>query len=55
MPIHMKKLFFVLLFPMSFFAQEKLTLDNILTIPVADRPNWSSEEIQKEIAFYFLE
>ena len=27
----------------------KANLDNILTIPVADRPNWSSEDIQKEI------
>ena len=29
--------------------REKANLDNILTIPVADRPNWSSEDIQKEI------
>ena len=27
----------------------KANLDNILTIPIADRPNWSSEDIQKEI------
>ena len=27
----------------------KANLDNILTIPVADRPNWPSEDIQKEI------
>ena len=27
----------------------KANLDNILTIPVADRPNWSSKDIQKEI------
>ena len=27
----------------------KANLDNILTIPVADRANWSSEDIQKEI------
>ena len=30
-------------------SRGRAELDNILTIPVADRPNWSSEEIQKEI------
>ena len=30
-------------------SRGRANLDNILTIPVADRPNWSTEEIQKEI------
>ena len=30
-------------------SREKANIDDILTIPVADRPNWSKEEIQKEI------
>jgi len=33
----------------EFANRGKANLDNILTIPVADRPNWSSEDIQKEI------
>ena len=40
----MKKLFFVLLFPVSFFAQEKLTLDNILTI--SDKNSFLKEVIE---------
>ena len=40
----MKKLFFVLLFPISFFAQEKLTLDNILTI--SDKNSFLKEVIE---------
>ena len=30
-------------------TRKKANLDNILTIPIADRPNWSSEDIKKEI------
>tara|TARA_B100000212_G_scaffold338630_1_gene315525 strand:- start:1349 stop:3511 length:2163 start_codon:yes stop_codon:yes gene_type:complete len=30
-------------------SRKKANLDNILSIPVADRPNWSSEDIIKEI------
>ncbi len=30
-------------------SRDKANIDNILTIPMADRPNWSKEEIQKEI------
>ena len=30
-------------------SREKANIDDILTIPVADRPNWSKDEIQKEI------
>ena len=30
-------------------TREKAKLNDILTVPVADRPNWSSEMIQKEI------
>ncbi len=30
--------------------REPAKLDNLLTIPVADRPNWSVEEINKEIS-----
>ena len=30
-------------------SRGRANLDNILTIPVADRPNWSAEQIQKEI------
>ena len=30
-------------------SRKKANLDNILTIPIADRPNWSSEDITKEI------
>ncbi len=30
-------------------SRKRANLDNILTIPVADRPNWSAEEIKKEI------
>ncbi len=30
-------------------SRKKANLDNILTIPIADRPNWSSENIIKEI------
>ena len=40
----MKKLFFVLLFPVSFFAQEKLTLDNILMI--SDKNSFLKEVIE---------
>ena len=30
-------------------SRKRANLDNILTIPIADRPNWSSENIIKEI------
>ena len=30
-------------------SREKANIDDILTIPVADRPNWSKDEIQKEV------
>ena len=30
--------------------RESATLDDLLTIPVADRPNWSMEEINSEIS-----
>ena len=30
-------------------SREKANLDNILTIPIADRPNWSASDIEKEI------
>jgi len=30
-------------------SREKANIDDILTIPTADRPNWSKEEINKEI------
>ena len=30
-------------------SRGRANFDNILTIPIADRPNWSTEEIQKEI------
>ena len=30
--------------------REKASLDDLLTIPVADRPNWSVDEINKEIS-----
>jgi malate synthase len=30
-------------------GQRRATLDDILAIPLADRPNWSPEEIQAEI------
>ncbi len=30
-------------------SREKANIDDILTIPMADRPNWSKEEIYKEI------
>ena len=30
-------------------ARKRANLDNILTIPIADRPNWSSENIIKEV------
>ena len=30
-------------------SRKKANLENILTIPIADRPNWSSEDIKKEI------
>ena len=29
--------------------REQSKLDDLLTIPVADRPNWSVDEINKEI------
>lgn len=31
------------------FAREPAKLDDLLTIPLADRPNWSGEEIQQEL------
>ena len=31
------------------FLREKTNLNDILTIPIADRPNWSKDEINKEI------
>ena len=30
-------------------SRKRANLDNILTIPIADRPNWSTEDIRKEI------
>ena len=30
-------------------SRKRANLDNILTIPIADRPNWSIEDIRKEI------
>ena len=30
--------------------REKAKLDDLLTIPIADRPNWSVEEIYSEIS-----
>ena len=30
-------------------SRKKANINNILTIPIADRPNWSSEDIKKEI------
>ncbi len=30
-------------------SRAKANIDEILTVPIADRPNWSKEEIQKEI------
>ena len=30
-------------------SRKRASLDNILTIPIADRPNWSTEDIRKEI------
>ena len=30
--------------------REKAKLDDLLTIPVANRPNWSVDEINKEIS-----
>ena len=30
--------------------REQAKLDDLLTIPVADRPNWSVDEINKEIS-----
>ena len=30
-------------------GQKRATLDQLLTIPLADRPNWSSEDIQQEL------
>jgi malate synthase len=30
-------------------GREKAKLDDLLTIPLADRPNWSSEEVQQEL------
>ena len=32
------------------FNREKASLDDLLTIPVADRPNWSVDEINNEIS-----
>ncbi len=32
------------------FSREKAKLDNLLTIPIADRPNWSVDEINSEIS-----
>jgi len=31
-------------------SRKKTNLDDLLTIPIADRPNWSVEEINKEIS-----
>jgi len=31
------------------FAREKASLDDLLTLPLADRANWSPEEIQQEL------
>ena len=33
----------------NLLSRNKAKLDDLLTIPVADRPNWSVEEINKEI------
>ena len=30
-------------------SRQRANLDNILTIPIADRPNWSANDIEKEI------
>jgi malate synthase len=30
-------------------SRQRANLDNILTIPIADRPNWSEKDIEKEI------
>ncbi|MCW2317322.1 malate synthase [Rhodoblastus acidophilus] len=31
------------------FAREKASLDDLLTLPLADRANWSAEEVQQEL------